>query len=290
MAAAGEGWCHDLHADTRPVPPPLGLIGTLPLAMASPLDVDLAGRRARFDPPTDQPVRFGRAPDLELVVPDASGGADLHMSRHVGSFRFRDGTWTLENPSPRSPGKKRAVLDVVTLTGSTTAVPPGASTPLPGVGEVRWRTTSTTTYSLRFRFAGVTAAAVRSAEAPAGPATSEVVLTPREVDFCVSLAEPELFGSLRARRLSLPEVAERWYVSLGTVEKTLRGLRDKLVAAGMVDFDDDQKVRDKTARLVAAVVELGFLGLDDWRWAHPAEGGPLRSSEHGPRFAPEAAS
>jgi hypothetical protein len=253
-------------------------------AMLSALDVDLAGQRARFDPTEAAPVRFGRAPGLELTVEAETGDADLHMSRHVGSFRWRDGTWTLENPAAEAPGKKRAVLEVVTLTGSATSVPPGSSTPLPGVGEVRWRTTSSTEYSIRFRFAGVSATAVLSAAASTGPATAQVTLTPREVDFCVSLAEPELFGSLRARRPTLPDVATEWHVSLGTVEKTLRGLREKLVDTGMVDFDDDQRVRDKTARLAAAVVELGFLGLDDWRWAHDDDGASPRSSASGPRF------
>lgn len=248
------------------------------------LDVEVRGQRVGFDPAVVATVRFGRAPALELPIEAPEGGSDPHMSRHVGSFRHRDGTWTLENPGPGSPGQKRAVLDVVTLTGATTSVPPGVSAPLPAVGEVRWWTTSVTGYALRFRFDGVTAAAVRAADPVAGAATSEIVLTPREVDFCTCLAEPELFGSLRAHRLSLPEVAERWHVSLGTVEKTLRGLRDKLASSGIVDFDEDQRVRDKTARLVSSVVELGFVGLDDWNWAH---GGPtgLRGSESGPRFS-----
>ena len=254
--------------------------------MGNMLDVDLAGNRLRFAASDAVAVRFGRAEHLEIVVAGPSGGPDRHMSRHVGSFRFHHGAWALENPQA-PPGRTRAVLDVVALNGMTTAVPPGASTTLPAVGEIRWRTTSTTQYSLRFRFDGVTAAAVVAAEPGDAPATAQTTLTPREVDFCVSLAEPELFGSLRARRPALSEVAEQWHVSLGTVEKTLRHLRDKLVAGGMVDFDDDPRVRDKTARLVAAVVELGLVGMADWRWAFPSDGGPARPSHGGPRFAPE---
>lgn len=248
------------------------------------LDVDLAGRRARFDPAAGGAVRFGRADDLELVVTGRDGGPDRHMSRHVGSFRFVAGAWSLDNPAAARAGRSRAVLEVRALSGVTTTVPPGASAPLPGVGEIRWRTTSRTEYAIRYRYAGVTPAAVRGVAATSGPDTSQVDLTPREVDFCVSLAEPELFGSLRAHRLSLPEVAARWHVSLGTVEKTLRGLRDKLAAAGLVDFDGDQRVRDKTARLVAATVELGLVGVDDWNHAHDGDDGSLRTSAGSARF------
>ena len=225
-------------------------------------------------------IRFGRSSDLELTLVDPGTRAPMPtMSRHVGTFRRTGDDWWLDTAGSGDGAGARAVR-VFGLTANPVVVPPGCSTRLLNAGTVVFPPAN---YTLRFRVTGA-AATVAPGHAAGEPVTElPLDLTPRQVDFLVALAEPELRQTPTAVRRSIPEVAALWDVKPGTVELCLRGLRERLSAAGEMDPDWNGRP-GVTEVLVRVSVDLGLVTTADLDWA--ALDGPdvPRRAEQGPRF------
>jgi hypothetical protein len=237
-----------------------------------------SGERRELD--GARPVRFGRSSDVELPLGDPGTGAPMpNMSRHVGTFRRTTDGWWLDTPAGEGVASPRTVR-VFGLAVTPVLVPPGCSTQLRDAGTIVFPPSH---YTLRFRVTGgpATAAIV----APTGePATAHPLeLTPRQVDFLVALAEPELRQTPTAIRRSIPEVAALWGVKPNTVELSLRTLRERLCAVGELDADGNGRP-GVTELLVRVAVELALVSHTDLDWA--ALDRPLgpRRAEDGPRF------
>lgn len=225
-------------------------------------------------------MRFGRSTDVELTLGDPRTGAPMPgMSRHVGTFRQAGDEWWLDTPDEAPPASSRTVR-VFGLDTTGVVVQPGCSTRLREVGTIVFPPSH---YTLRFRVSG--APAVRALPRPSGePATQRPLeLTPRQVDFLVALAEPELRQSPTTIRRSIPEVAALWGVKPNTVELSLRTLRERLSAAGELDPDWNGR-SGVTELLVRVAVELALVSPADLEWAAlDVPPGPRRAEE-GPHF------
>jgi hypothetical protein len=245
--------------------------------------IDLpTGPRRRVD--VHEVVRFGRDPRLELVLVPPQ---DRTMSRHVGTFRFHDGDWWVERPA--AAGRAGAgPLDVLDIDGTgRRSIDPGGAAVLRGAGALTFPPRH---FTLRFRVEGALGVAgsdndTTEDDDPAGGERTVpvVALTPRQVDYVVALAEPELVHTPSARRRQLDEVAALWGVRREAVEAALRVLRGRLVDAALLDPSDNGQigVNDIVARVAVA---HGLITPADLAWAdlYRAEG-PCPAAE-GPRF------
>ncbi len=192
---------------------------------------------------------FGREAELSL-------DENTYLHRQAGRFRTRDDVWWLENIG------SRLRLTMVSSDGSVLDLQPGGSSPLLGtVGEVSLTAGPTRYeigYALQYR---------QAEEHDVGPAprqgvdtiTYGVILTPRERDFAVVLAQNRLTG----RRGPLPthgEIAEIWGVSAKTVDNTLQRLRAKLRKQNLRSIQS-------TETLVEYLVTQGLVTMADLEWA-----------------------
>ncbi len=239
------------------------------------LIVDLpSGERHRCDGDAD--VRFGRYPELELPLVDPrTARPSPEMSRHVGTLRQIDGTWWVE-----AGESGHHDLEVFGLDESSIPVPARGAVRLPAVGAI---VLPPRDFTIRFRVDGMTDLA------PTPPLPGErtqlpVELTPRQVDFLVALAEPELRHKPTLVRRHIAEIGELWGVQRGTVEVALREVRRKMVAAGLLDRVDMNKpgINDTMARVA---VRCGLITREDYRWAVLHNGDGPRPAKNGARFA-----
>ena len=203
--------------------------------------------------PTDD-LTFGR--ESELVIDDNS-----YLHRRAGRFRLRDGTWWLENLG------SRLRLTMASSDGSLIDLQPGASSPLLGMGGEVSLTAGPTRYELSYELDGNQLPwkdTHQLSDKGVDTMTYGTILTPRELDFVVVLAQGRLTGRLGPLP-SHGEIAEIWGVSRKTVDNTLQRLRAKL---------RKQKIGyvQSSETLVEYLVTQGLVTLDDLEWA--ALGGP----------------
>ncbi len=192
---------------------------------------------------------FGR--EAELALDDNS-----YLHRQAGRFRLRDGTWWLENVG----GRLR--LTMVGAEGSVIDLQPGSSSPLLGSsGEVAL-TAGPTRYEIEYQLERTQLRWQDTTPFPATGAdtiTFGPLLTPREIDFVVVLAQGRLTGRLGP----LPthgEIAEIWGVSHKTVDNTLQRLRAKLRG-------QNASFVQSSETMVEYLVAQGLVTLADLEWA-----------------------
>jgi len=207
---------------------------------------------------------FGR--DAELALDDNS-----YLHRQAGRFRRRDGTWWLENLG------KRLRLTMVSADGSVIDLNPGSSSPLLGAsGEVSL-TAGPTRYEIEYHLEWAQLAwEVTSPISPKGSDTITFgpILTPRELDFVVVLAQGRLTGRLGALP-SHEEIADTWGVSPKTVDNTLQRLRAKL-------RNNNVGYVQSTETMVEYLVTQGLVTLADLEWARLDEpDGPRPAATRG---------
>jgi hypothetical protein len=240
--------------------------------------IDLpTGARRRVE--EHEVVRFGRDPRLELALATPE---ERTMSRHVGTFVHRGDDWWLERPETGRPARG-GPLEVLTIDGSNRwTVTPGGACVLRGAGAVTFPPRH---FTLRFRVEGAHPAGTPDDDPDDGNSTVPVVsLTPRQVDYLVALAEPELRHTPSARRRQLDEVAALWGVRREAVEAALRMLRGRLVDADLLDVDANGQVgvSDLVARIA---VSHGLVTEADLAWADLYRSPAPRPASQGPRFA-----
>jgi hypothetical protein len=198
--------------------------------------------------PTDD-LTFGREAELEI-------DENSYLHRRAGRFRLRSGTWWLENLG------SRLRLTMASSDGSLIDLQPGASSPLLGMGGEVSLTAGPTRYEIQYELEGEQLAWQDThpiGDHGVDTMTYGTILTPRELDFVVVLAQGRLTGRLGP----LPahgEIAEIWGVSRKTVDNTLQRLRAKL---------RKQKIGyvQSSETLVEYLVTQGLVTLDDLEWA-----------------------
>lgn len=197
----------------------------------------------------DAELTFGRHADLTL-------DENNFLHRRAGRFRLRDGTWWLENVG----GRLR--LTMVSSDGSLLDLQPGSSSPLLGdSGEVSV-TAGPTRYSLEYELQRIQMAITDSASyriSGADTMTYGPILTPRETDFVVVMAQGRLTGRLGPIP-SHGEIAEIWGVSAKTVDNTLQRLRTKLRSQNINSVTSSET-------LIEYLVTQGLVSMADLEWA-----------------------
>lgn len=203
-------------------------------------------------------LTFGRDADIILDT-------NRYLHRRTGAFiRADDGFW-LHNLGTRL---HLAVADEV---GNRADLAPGGRQLAVGSGTVRI-VAGPATYELDYRVDGTSAVSQAGAdESDAGTQTIglDLELTPREVDFLVTFAQPYLLGHSR----TLPtyaDVASTWFVSPKTLDNSLQAIKRKFRAAGLV--------RDPNLEaLVLTAIQHSLVTRADLDWVR-LEGGQPRST------------
>jgi hypothetical protein len=213
--------------------------------VAASLTVRFLGETYR---PTDD-LTFGR--DAELAIDENS-----YLHRRAGRFRLRSGAWWLENLG------SRLRLTMVSSDGSLIDLQPGASSPLLGMGGEVSLTAGPTRYEIEYELETDQVAWMDThpiKDKGIDTMTYGTILTPRELDFVIVLAQGRLTGRLGPLP-SHGEIAETWGVSRKTVDNTLQRLRTKL---------RKQKISavQSSETLVEYLVTQGLVTLDDLDWA-----------------------
>lgn len=194
-------------------------------------------------------LTFGRQADLTL-------DENNFLHRRAGRFRHREDTWWLENLG----GRLR--LTMVSSDGSLLDLQPGSSSPLLGdSGEVSV-TAGPTRYTMEYELQRIQMAVTDSVSfrvSGADTMTYGPILTPRELDFVVVMAQGRLTGRLGPIP-SHGEIAEIWGVSAKTVDNTLQRLRTKL---------RNQNIHSITSSetLIEYLVTQGLVSMVDLEWA-----------------------
>ncbi|MEM8924501.1 MAG: hypothetical protein AAGD35_13450 [Actinomycetota bacterium] len=216
-----------------------------PAASRPALTISFVGETYR----PERQLTFGRQAELSL-------DENSYLHRRAGRFRLRDDTWWLENLG----GRLR--LTMVSSDGSLLDLQPGSSSPLLGdSGEISL-TAGPTRYAIEYRLQKVQMAVTDSASfrvAGADTATYGPILTPRELDFVVVMAQGRLTGRLGPIP-SHGEIAEIWGVSAKTVDNTLQRLRAKLRSQNINTVTSSET-------LIEYLVTQGLVSLADLEWA-----------------------
>lgn len=212
-------------------------------------------------------LTFGR--DAELFLDDNS-----YLHRKAGRFRLRSGTWWLENLG------SRLRLTMLSSDGSLIDLQPGASSPLLGLGGEVSLTAGPTRYQIDYELDEDQISrddTIGASERDSGvdTITYGTILTPRELDFVVVLAQGRLTGRLGPLP-SHGEIAEIWGVSSKTVDNTLQRLRAKLRKQN-VSFVQS------TETMVEYLVAQGLVTMADLEWASlDGQYGPRPSATRSP--------
>jgi DNA-binding CsgD family transcriptional regulator len=199
-----------------------------------------------------RPVRelvFGR--DADLALDDNS-----YLHRRAGRFRCRDSTWWLENVGTRLR------LTMVGADGSLIDLQPGGVSPLLGAAGEISLTAGPTRYAIEYQLEH--SQLHWDDTGPLETMGSDTItfgplLTPRELDFVVVMAQGRLTGRLG----SLPthgEIADIWGVSHKTVDNTLQRLRSKIRAQNVGYVQSSET-------MVEYLVTQGLVTLVDLEWA-----------------------
>ncbi len=196
-----------------------------------------------------QQLTFGRHADLCL-------DDNNFLHRRAGRFRLRDGTWWLENVG----GRLR--LTMVSSDGSLLDLQPGSSSPLLGDRGQISVTAGPTRYALDYELQRIQVAVTDPSGyriSGADTMTYGPILTPRELDFVVVMAQGRLTGRLGPIP-SHSEIAEIWGVSAKTVDNTLQRLRAKLRSQNINSVTSSET-------LIEYLVTQGLVSLADLEWA-----------------------
>lgn len=206
-------------------------------------------------------LSFGRNADLTL---DADNG---YLHRQAGRFRLIDEIWWLENRG------SRLRLKMVSSDGSVIDLHAGASSPILGRGGIVSLVAGPTRYEMGYWL---------EEERPSGPKTAQnpqvgddtvtygTILTPRELDFVVVLAQGRLTGE-GGPLPSHADIADTWGVSRKTVDNTLQRLRSKLRSKNV-------RFLDSSESLVDYLVAQGLVTIHDLEWASLEHGQTPRSA------------
>jgi hypothetical protein len=224
------------------------------------------GVMVRFGREPAGPEPAGNAPTQSIQIL-RGGNVDDSMSRVVGQLWF-DTYWWLHNPAdPDNPN--RADLSVIGSTGARLVLGPGAVTTLFGAGAIRFETPRAD-YALRFRVDGSYLAVPEPDVDPSTSGTMKPYLRPRERDFLVTFAEPELYRGPSTPRPTLKDVAARWGVHRATVQEAVTNARERARFDGYLDLGDFDN--DLLERFVKYLVRVRLLTRADWDWAWPEDG------------------
>lgn len=206
----------------------------------------------RFVSETYRPVTeltFGRQADLSL-------DDNTYLHRTAGRFHLRASSWWLENLG----GRLR--LTMVASDGSLLDLQPGATSPLLGDrGEVSI-TAGPTRYCIEYELHDHRRAVTDGDTFRIGGAdtmTYGPILTPRELDFVVVMAQGRLTGRLGPIP-SHGEIGEIWGVSAKTVDNTLQRLRTKL-------RNQNINYVNSSESLIEYLVTQGLVSSADLDWA-----------------------
>ncbi|MEM9514608.1 MAG: hypothetical protein AAGA42_07080 [Actinomycetota bacterium] len=209
----------------------------------------------------DDRLTFGRAGDIEL-------DSNRHLHRQVGAFEQRAGAWWLHNLG------SRLFITVVAADGTRSDLAPGAAHRLTSSGRLRI-SVGPSRYELTYELLASDFDDEQSSGDPQGATTDfHAVLTPREIDFMVSFAQPILDGSNGALP-TYAEVAAAWGVSPKTLDNTVQSIRRKMRHARLIRSDPLESV-------VRTAVSHSLITIDDLAWARLDEP-PPRSAAERPR-------
>ncbi len=209
-------------------------------------------------------LTFGRAGDLEI-------DSNPHLHRLVGEFVREHDAWWLRNLGTR------LFITLVNPDGTRVDLAPGSSLVLVGLGGAVRVSAGPARYEIRFR-STIAAPLATPVVAVNGGATTEfeAFLTPREVDFLVTFAQPILDGT-NGPLPTYVEVADVWGVAPKTLDNTLQTIKRKMRNARLV--------RDEPLdTLVRVAIAHSLVTRSDLNWSELASGG-ARSSAEGPRFS-----
>ncbi|MCP3992166.1 MAG: hypothetical protein GY724_24050 [Actinomycetia bacterium] len=220
------------------------------------------------DQPRDQPPAPGLTvcfvgeiytPDIELAFgrqAELTLDENSYLHRRAGRFRMRQSTWWLENLG------SRLRLTMASSDGSLLDLQPGDSSLLLGErGEVSI-TAGPTRYMIEYELQQRQADWDDTSQFRIGGAdtmTFGPILTPRELDFVVVMAQGRLTGRLGPIP-SHGEIAEVWGVSHKTVDNTLQRLRAKL-------RDQNINFVNSSETLIEYLVTQGLVSTADLDWA-----------------------
>lgn len=198
--------------------------------------------------PTSQ-LTFGRQADLSI-------DDNSYLHRRAGRFRLQGTTWWLENLG------SRLRLTMVSADGSLLDLQPGASSPLLGDRGVISITAGPTRYAIEYDVHRRQKALQETNSfriSGADTMTYGPILTPRELDFVVVMAQGRLTGRLGPIP-SHGEIAEIWGVSAKTVDNTLQRLRSKL-------RNQNINYVNSSETLIEYLVTQGLVSPADLEWA-----------------------
>lgn len=209
-------------------------------------------------------LTFGRTADLEIDV-------NRYLHRRMGEFFVNDGVWGLRNLG------SAIHLTVVSEDGKRVDLPPKAVHLLASAaGIVRFQA-GPANYELSYRIPDAMWVSENDTEL-LGETTTQfaLVFTPREIDFLVTFARPQLLRSDGAMP-TYAQVAKTWGVSPKTLDNTVQGIKRKLRTVGLA--------RDESLEvLISVVVRHGLVNRADLEWAALERDEP-RSAAGGPRFS-----
>lgn len=215
----------------------------------------------------DSELTFGRNADLSLD-PD-----NTYLHRRAGRFRLDNGIWWVENTG------SRLRIKVVSSDGAVVDLHAGASSPILGKTGIVSISAGPTRYELSYFLEDepkkVRSPTVEGIDIGIDTVTYGTKLTPREIDFVVSLAQGRLSGR-GGPMATHTEIAEVWGVSPKTVDNTLQRLRAKL-------RDKNVRFIDSSENLVEYLVSQGLVTMHDLEWAALGE-------HEGPRPAADRSS
>ena len=225
------------------------------------LELEFAGETVR----ADRTITFGRDADLELDT-------NPFLHRQAGAFVRAGKDWWIHNTG------SKLYLTVVSADGTKSELPPGTRHAIAsGQGLVRI-TAGHSTYEINYTLTSSASPAAGGVATPElGTMTVQVdlTLTPREIDFLVTFARPELLG-LAEPMPTYADVAATWDVSPKTLDNSLQSIKRKFRAAKLV--------RDQGLDTVVQVaIQHSLITRDDLEWAALDSGTP-RPAATGRRF------
>ncbi len=209
-------------------------------------------------------LTFGRTADIEIDV-------NRYLHRRVGEFFQADGVWALRNVG------SHIHLTLVSDDGKRVDLPPNAMQLLASSAGVVRFSAGPANYEVHYRLPHLAPLDEATQTDLLGESTTQfaLVFTPREIDFLVTFARPQL----RHTDEPMPtyaEVARTWGVSPKTLDNTVQGIKRKLRGAGLA--------RDEQLEaLVTMVVRHGLVTIRDLEWAALDTDEPQPSAS-GPRF------
>ena len=217
----------------------------------------------------DGRLTFGRAADISI-----DDNTQLHRS--AGAFTFGHGRWWLHNTG------SRLRLCLVSESGTVVDLAPGDEVSLAGTSGWVRLAAGRARYELEYAVGGeapdrpVWDPTQATTPEMAGATEFKVEPRPRDVDFLVTLARPQLEGTQQPTP-TIGHVAALWGVSESTVNNTLGEFRSRLRDAGLI------RSGASTEMLIRVVIANGLIGQRDLEWA-AFDQGPPRPARDGPRF------